>query len=90
VAGGIACLLLVMKMVMGAVRNKLQKLVEDRFTRDEIVAATLRANFFGEKSKGGKQVRGNGALVLTKNNLCFIRALPVKEYIIPIKAVDCA
>ncbi|MDA3790895.1 MAG: hypothetical protein PF503_20665, partial [Desulfobacula sp.] len=47
-----------------------------------------RANFFGEKSKGGKQIRGNGAIVLTKDQLFFIRAMPFKEYIIPIESIN--
>jgi hypothetical protein len=43
------------------------------------VAVTTKANFFGELSKGGKQLRGNGALILTKEDVYFIRALPFKK-----------
>lgn len=87
VTGGVVGLLLVLRAVMRTVRRKLQGRIEAKFNREEILAATDRANFFGEKSKGGAQVRGNGALVLTKDLLYFLRAVPEKEYVIPISAI---
>lgn len=87
VIGGVLCLLLVLSFVFNSVRNKLESYIQKRFDKNEIIGATTRANFFGEKSKGGKQIRGNGALVLTKSQLVFIRAMPFKEYILSIESI---
>lgn len=87
VSSGILCLFFVLSVVFKSVRKKLERYIQERFDKNEIIGATTRANFFGEKSKGGKQIRGNGALVLTKDQLVFIRAMPFKEYIVPIKSI---
>ncbi len=84
---GVVCLFFVLSFVFKSVRNKLESYIQERFDSKEIIGATTRANFFGEKSKGGKQIRGNGAIVLTNDQLVFIRAMPFKEYIIPIKSI---
>ena len=84
---GILLLFLVFRTVLSSVRKKLETAVRERFHKKDIIGATLRANFFGEKSKGGKQVRGNGALILTKDILCFIRAVPEKEFVIPVGSI---
>ena len=83
----IACLLIMLKITFGAVQKKLDDAILNRFDLREIIGATTKANFFGEKSKGGCQVRGNGALVLTKEELFFIRAAPEKEFSIPVQNI---
>ena len=83
VISGVSCLFLFVSLVVKSIRNKLNGYIKERFDKNEIIGATTRANFFGEKSKGGKQIRGNGAIVLTKSKLFFRRAMPFKEYIIP-------
>lgn len=40
------------------------------------------ANFFGQKSKGMSQVRGNGVLALSDGNLYFGMFMPEKELLI--------
>jgi hypothetical protein len=45
------------------------------------------ANFFGQESHGVTQLRGNGTLVLTDNELYFERLLPRREYRIPLHAI---
>lgn len=88
VISGVSCLFLILNSIFKSVRNKLDKYIQKKFDKKEIIGATTRANFFGKKSKGGKQIRGNGAIVLTRNQLFFIRAMPFKEYIIPIKSIN--
>jgi len=88
VSFGVAFLLALLRFFFTFTRKKLEKHIQKNFDKDKIVGATTRANFFGEKSKGGKQVRGNGALVLTQKEIYFIRAVPFKEYIIPLKSVS--
>lgn len=47
--------------------------IDREFDRDQIQRKDPMANYFGLESKGGKQVRGNGALVLTADDLWFRR-----------------
>jgi hypothetical protein len=88
VISGVFSLLLGLYLVFKSIRRKLEKYIQDRFDMNKIIGATTKANFFGLKSKGAKQIRGNGAIVLTRDQLFFIRALPFKEYKIPIKAIN--
>jgi hypothetical protein len=84
---GLACLLLILKIVFSSVCKKLEREIEQRFNKQDILGATTKANFFGVKSKRGRQIRGNGALVLTKDKLYFLRAVPEKEYVIPVDSI---
>lgn len=87
IAVGICGLILILSIVFARVRNKLNKIIAERFNKQDIIGATTRANFMGIQSKGGAQVRGNGALVLTFDTVFFIRAVPRKEYKIPIHTI---
>jgi hypothetical protein len=87
VIGGVICLLIVLKTVSSTVNKKMEIAILNKFDKAEIICATPRASFFGVKSKGAMQVRGKGALVLTKNELYFLRAVPEKEYKIPIQKI---
>lgn len=81
---GAIFLLTVIRSVAESVQKKLEAVINERFKLEEIIASTTRANFFGVESRGGKQLRGKGALVLTGKTLYFFRAVPFKEYRIPL------
>ena len=83
----VCVLLLVLKLVVRGVQQRLAREIQWKFSPDEMVAATTRANFVGQKSCGLKQIRGNGALVLTKEKLYFLMAVPRREYDIPIHQI---
>lgn len=85
---GVFLLLVFLIFLVSLINKKLEKLVTKRFKKEDILGVTTKATFFGEKAKGSKQVRGKGALVLTKDELYFVRALPQKEYVIPIKTIQ--
>lgn len=87
VIGGLSLLFFFLRLIFSRTNAGLQRLIFDKFDRAEIIGATTRANSFGVKSKGGAQVRGNGALVLTRDELYFVRAAPREEYIIPINSI---
>ena len=87
VLGGLLVLFLILRTVMGAVRGRMEQVIQERFKREEMLAATPSASFFGVESLGGRQVRGNGALVLTRDEIWFHRAAPAKEFRIPISDV---
>lgn len=48
--------------------------IEREFAGVDLVRTAPMANYFGLESKGGKQIRGNGALVLTADEVWFQRA----------------
>jgi len=59
-----------------------------KFEGQKVLKAFESANFFGLESKGVKQVRGNGVLVLTKEKLFFEMWVKPKTIIeIPIKTI---
>lgn len=54
----------------------------------EILLQETGANFFGLQSRGGMQVRGNGGLVLTNDQLRFFQLLPEREIAIPLDRIE--
>ena len=60
---------------------------QNDFSPGNVLCRDDTANFFGIKSLGYKQFRGNGLLLLTKDNLYFNRFFPEKEIIIPITSI---
>lgn len=53
---------------------------------DRLLTAPM-ANFFGVRSGGMKQVRGNGILILTRDRLYFRMLLPKRELTIPLDTI---
>jgi len=75
------------KFIFNWLQRKMLTKVENHFAGRHIVMMALNAGFFGRKSRGGKQVRGNGALVLTETELWFCQALPEKEITISVSQI---
>lgn len=46
------------------------------------------ANFFGQESRGVGQLRGNGTLALTDQQIYFRKWVPVTEYTIPFASIQ--
>ena len=84
---GLIVLLTILSLIFRLVQKKMLHVVAQRFKTNEIVLLDLGANFFGLSSKGLKQVRGNGALVMTENQLWFHRAAPSWEISIPLEHI---
>jgi len=62
--------------------------VLDKFDKSsKILKVSARANFFGLESKKSRQLRGNGILILTKNELYFSMFLSKKVIEIPISSI---
>ncbi len=53
----------------------------------DILFSDYSANFFGQKSNGISQVRGNGILLVTKHEIYFSLLMPRKEICIPVKQI---
>lgn len=52
-----------------------------------MVAADDSANFFGVESRGAAQIRGNGYLAASPDEILFIMWLPRRELAIPLSRV---
>lgn len=72
---GLAGLFVVLAMVVVGISRRLvahgREVIDAHFTAAQIVRADPVANFFGLESQGPMQLRGNGALVLTREALWF-------------------
>lgn len=68
-----------------------RKRAEELFSnyhKDRIIYFSKEVNFFGQKSAGRTQVRGNGSLLLTPDELHFTRWVPKKSLIIPLNNIE--
>ncbi len=68
-------------------RRDIDDVISTRFQRDEILCLDSRAVFFGIASCRYAQIRGNGVLVLTGDELFFRRLLPEMELSIHIENI---
>jgi hypothetical protein len=84
---GLVVFLAVMRGVMALLRRKMLEQIRRRFAGQTVIRQSIGANFFGLTSKGLGQIRGNGALVLTPDELYFVLFAPRRELIIPLADV---
>lgn len=70
------------------IRSEMQRKVDERFGGQEILKSERWANCFGKQSLGVGQIRGNGALALTKDELYFMMAMPQQEYAVSLKSIS--
>jgi hypothetical protein len=68
-------------------KTKAEKILKN-YSKQEIKAFSSNVNFFGIKSQGMTQIRGNGALLLTKEYLYFQMWIPKKEIKIPLDKIE--
>ncbi len=62
-------------------------MVSDKFNEVEIFFKDTRANYYGIKSKGVGQARGNGIFVLTKTEIYFTRFFSKVDISIPLSSI---
>jgi len=75
-------------MVAKLFKNRIKEILA-KFQESEIVKVSESANYFGLESKGLKQIRGNGVLILTKDKLYFEMWIKPKTIIeIPIDSIQ--
>ncbi|MEO8703622.1 MAG: hypothetical protein ABI867_26470 [Kofleriaceae bacterium] len=90
-AGLAVVFLVVPAIVFRVAAPKLNARVAKVYASEAIVFSDHRASNFGLESKGSTQQRGNGALVLTANELHFFQLIPKSDFRISlgeIKKVD--
>jgi hypothetical protein len=60
--------------------------ISKKFPNAKLVVSWV--NFYGQESKGKMQMRGNGTLVLTEDELYFEQLVPRREFRIPLTAIQ--
>jgi hypothetical protein len=68
-------------------RRKAAAEVGRNFRDRNVVIHDSAANYFGLKSRAGKQLRGNGILVMTDEEIYFRMLLPSREVRIPLSMI---
>ena len=66
---------------------KRSKSILEKFEVKDIICLLVGANFFGQESLKLRQVRGNGVLVLTSEELYFEMWIPKRVFRIPIYSI---
>jgi hypothetical protein len=75
-------------MVAKLFKNRIKEIIA-KFQENEIIKVSESANYFGLESKGVKQIRGNGVLILTKEKLFFEMWVKPKTIVeIPINSIQ--
>jgi hypothetical protein len=64
-------------------RRRIAEEVRARLGESEILVIDESANCFGVESAGATQIRGNGCLAATRDELLFIMWIPLREVSIP-------
>lgn len=69
---GLALMLVLLRAVVAGVSKAGAAAIAAAYREDQIVLSDALANCFGKQSLGAMQLRGNGGLVLTQDQLHFI------------------
>ena len=62
--------------------------MQAQFSTEQILRSETTVNFFGLQSRGRGQIRGNGVLVLTPDELWFSRFVPRNDISIPLSSIS--
>ena len=81
-------LLLIVKKQINRLREQALAKVQIKLGTEEILVLDPGANFFGQKSKGVGQIRGNCVLAFSPKKIVFEMLLPRRSFEIPISAVS--
>ncbi|MBD3186352.1 hypothetical protein GF325_05945 [Candidatus Bathyarchaeota archaeon] len=68
--------------------KKRKREIEEKLEKKRPLHSCRGANFFGIKSAGSRQVRGNGMLALLESELFFEMWRPKRELHVPLKAIE--
>lgn len=88
--GLIALIVVLTRRMVAKLTARNDELIAREFAGVAIERQSGMANFFGLESKGGRQVRGNGALVVTADRVWFQRIGAGEPIVIPRRDVKAA
>lgn len=84
---GIIVFLVVIRSAVAYVKRRVLDEVGRKYAGRPIIRQSVGANFFGRSSRGLGQIRGNGVLVLSADELYFLMFAPRKELTIPLDSI---
>ena len=84
----LAVLCFIIRRSLSTLKRKRAEELFKNYHKDRIIYFSKEVNFFGQKSAGRAQVRGNGSLLLTPDELHFLRWMPKKNIIIPLENIE--
>ncbi len=90
VIGGVGLVFVLVSLMQRAALRSLRAVMGPRVAArfpTGVVASDLTAMSFGLESRGKLQARGNGALVVTANEVCFLQCVPQREDVIPMTSI---
>jgi hypothetical protein len=73
-------------LVLGNIARRKETLARERYPDARLIDRA--ASFFGQESRGGMQMRGNGTLILTDSDLIFEMWIPDKQFRIPLRSIQ--
>lgn len=76
------------KSIYNSIQQKRAEELFGNYHKDRIIYFSKKVNFFGLSSTGLTQIRGNGSLLLTADEIHFLKWLPKSELIIPLKNIE--
>lgn len=84
----LAVLCYLIYIIIASIKRKRAEELFTNYHKDRIIYFSKEVDFFGQKSAGRAQIRGNGSLLLTPDKLHFIRWVPKKNIIIPLDNIE--
>jgi hypothetical protein len=87
VFAGLLVVMVVIRFAIAWLRRRTREHIRRKFAGKLIVRDSIGANFFGRLSVGMGQIRGNGVLVLTPDELYFMMFVPRREVTIPLDRI---
>lgn len=84
----LAVLYYVVHKIIASLKRKRAEELFTNYHKDRIIYFSKEVNFFGQNSGGRSQVRGNGSLLLTPDELHFLRWVPKKNIVIPLDDIE--
>ncbi|MBD3278234.1 MAG: hypothetical protein GF388_08040 [Candidatus Aegiribacteria sp.] len=87
IVGGVIVFFGMMAFLVKVILSRARRTLEEKYPQHCRILTCPMANFFGVRSRGYRQVRGNGILILTDSELFFRMLLPAKELRIPLRSV---
>lgn len=83
----ILCVVVVPLIARRFMRSDFEQRIGKSIPADSILLKDYKANSLGRESQGAAQIRGNGALVLTRDALHFFQFSPERDVRIPLASI---
>ncbi|MFN2341445.1 MAG: hypothetical protein ABR547_09275 [Halanaerobium sp.] len=84
----LAVLCYIIRRTISSLKRKRAEELFTNYHKDRIIYFSKEVNFFGQQSAGRAQLRGNGSLLLTPDELHFLRWIPKKNIVIPLDEIE--